>query len=230
MSTSRFPSPWHLIALAIIGLLLPVASQAKEHLLILGDSLGAGYGVSLEQRWSTLLQARLDRQYPGTWTVINASISGETTDGGLRRLPALLDKYQPALVLVELGGNDGLRGFPLDVTQQNLEAMVAKVQKTGAHTLLIGIRLPPNYGPRYTEAFAKIYSTVAERYKVPLVPFLLAGIYDQPGMMQGDGLHPTAKAQPQVLDVVWPKLAPLVAPSQRGASVSKNSTARRSDQ
>lgn len=211
-------------------LCISLACQAKTNLLILGDSLGAGYGVPLNQRWSNLLQQRLNRHYPETWAVINASISGETTDGGLRRLPALLLKYHPDLVLLELGGNDGLRGFPLDVTRRNLAAMVQKVQQSGAKPLLIGIRLPPNYGPQYTQAFADLFSEVAHQYQVPLVPFLLAGIYDQPGMMQADGLHPTAKAQPKVLDVVWRYLAPLVASPPATGNVSRNSTARRSDQ
>lgn len=215
---------------ALTGLLISLACQAKANLLILGDSLGAGYGVALDQRWSTLLQQRLNQDYPDAWTVINASISGETTDGGLRRLPALLLKYHPQLVLVELGGNDGLRGFPLDVTRQNLATMVQKVQQSGAKTLLIGIRLPPNYGPQYTQAFADIFTKLAQRFQVPLVPFLLAGIYDQPGMMQADGLHPTAKAQPDVLNVVWPYLAPLVSQPQSADKASKKSTARRSDQ
>ncbi len=200
-----------LLVLALLCLTLPLPSLARQNLLLVGDSLGAGLGVPLNQRWSHLLQQRLDNRYPGRWQVINASISGETSDGGLRRLPELLAKYQPEVVLLELGGNDGLRGFPLAVTRDNLAEMIRQTQKAKAHVVLIGIRLPPNYGPQYTKAFAHIYANLAHQYQVALVPFLLAGVYDQPGMMQEDGIHPTAKAQPKLLDTVWQTLGPVIA-------------------
>lgn len=190
---------------------LPAPSFAASNLLLLGDSLGAGHGVALELRWSRLLQLRLDQLYPHRWKVINASISGETTDGGLRRLPDLLNRYRPAITLLELGGNDGLRGFSLAVTRKNLAAMITDCRNAHSQVVLIGIRLPPNYGPQYTQAFADIYTQLARGFNVPLVPFLLAGVYDKAGMMQEDGIHPTAKAQPQLLDTVWKTLAPVVA-------------------
>lgn len=203
-----------------IGLLLVLSSLclpawARQNLLILGDSLGAGHGVPLEQRWSHLLQQRLDQRYPQHWHVVNASIGGETTDGGLRRLPDLLQRYQPAIVLIELGGNDGLRGFPLAVTRKNLAAMIQDTRQAGAKPVLIGIRLPPNYGPQYTDAFAHIYDALARKYQLPEVPFLLAKVYDQPGMMQRDGIHPTARAQPILLQTVWKTLGPVIAQASK---------------
>jgi len=212
-----------LLVLVLLCLALPLPSQARQNLLLLGDSLGAGRGVPLEERWSQLLQQRLDHRNPGQWQVINASISGETTDGGLRRLPDLLQKYRPDIVLLELGGNDGLRGFPLNVTRDNLAGMIRKAQKTRARVVLIGIRLPPNYGPQYTKAFSNIYANLANQYQVPLVPFLLSKVYDQPGMMQEDGIHPTAKAQPQLLDNVWKILGPVIATTGSHPSSDKAS-------
>ena len=186
------------------------AVAAKPTLLILGDSLSAAYGVETERAWVSLLEQRLVDEGYQHWRVANASISGETTDGGLRRLPGLLERHQPAVVVIELGGNDGLRGFPPNVIQQNLAAMVALTQDAGAQVLLVGIQIPPNYGPRYMAAFAETFQAVARDYQAPLVPFFLEGIYDQPGMMQDDGIHPTTAAQPQMLDNVWPALEPLL--------------------
>ncbi|MCH8498969.1 MAG: arylesterase [Marinobacter sp.] len=186
------------------------ALAAKPTLLILGDSLSAAYGVETERAWVSLLERRLlDKGYQH-WQVANASISGETTDGGLRRLPGLLERHQPAVVVIELGGNDGLRGFPPQVIQQNLAAMVNLTQEAGAKVLLVGIQIPPNYGPRYMAAFAETFQVVAREYEAPLVPFFLEGIYDQPGMMQSDGIHPTTAAQPLMLDNVWPALESLL--------------------
>lgn len=206
------------IALVVLLSSLCLPAWAQQNLLILGDSLGAGHGVPLDQRWSHLLQQRLNKDYPHQWQVVNASIGGETTDGGLRRLPGLLKRYQPAIVLIELGGNDGLRGFPLSVTHKNLATMIRDTQNTGAQPVLIGIRLPPNYGPQYTDAFAQIYATLAKKYQVPEVPFLLAKVYDEPGMMQRDGIHPTARAQPTLLQTVWKTLQPIIVRKTSGAT------------
>ena len=197
--------------LLLLICVLSVPSFAASNLLLLGDSLGAGHGVALDKRWSHLLQQRLDRLYPHQWKVVNASISGETTDGGLRRLPDLLNRYRPAITMLELGGNDGLRGFSLGVTRKNLAGMITDCKNAHSRVVLIGIRLPPNYGPQYTQGFADIYTKLAKRFEVPLVPFLLAKVYDETGMMQEDGIHPTAKAQPQLLDTVWKTLGPVIA-------------------
>lgn len=190
-----------------------LAHGANGTILIMGDSLSAGYGVPTEQAWVTLLQQRLDQRLQTEWTVVNASISGETTDGGLRRLPALLDQHHPDVVIIELGGNDGLRGFPPSVIADNLTRMIELSQQAGARVLLAGIQMPPNYGPRYTEAFAAIYPKLAQSLSTKLVPFILAGIYDQPGLMQGDAMHPNARAQPKLLDNVWPVLKPMLSES-----------------
>lgn len=186
-------------------------AQANQNtLMIVGDSLSAAYGVQTEDAWVALLRDRLEAEGLEQWQVVNASISGETTDGGLRRLPELLDKNQPSVVIIELGGNDGLRGFPPNVIRQNLENMIERVKETGANTLLVGMQIPPNYGQRYTQAFADIYPELAEEHGTELVPFFLKGIYDQEGMMQGDSIHPTAAAQGQLLDNVWPVLEPML--------------------
>lgn len=182
---------------------------SQNTLLVVGDSISAAYGVPSETAWVQLLQDRLERQGLA-WTVVNASISGETTDGGLRRLPALLEKDQPAVVVIELGGNDGLRGFPPNVIEDNLAEMIELVLDAGATPLLVGMQIPPNYGQRYTQMFADIFRTLSDRYDVGLVPFFLDGIYDQNGMMQGDGIHPTEEAQRLLLDNLWPRLQPLI--------------------
>lgn len=185
--------------------------QANQStLMILGDSLSAAYGVQTEEAWVALLRDRLNNQDLAHWQVVNASISGETTDGGLRRLPDLLDKNQPAVVVIELGGNDGLRGFPPNVIRQNLARMIERVKEAGAETLLVGMQIPPNYGQRYTSAFADIYPDLAEEHGTELLPFFLEGIYDQEGMMQGDSIHPTAEAQGQLLENIWPVLEPML--------------------
>ncbi|NWO08399.1 MAG: arylesterase [Alteromonadaceae bacterium] len=197
-----------LIALFML-LALPVAAS-QNTLLVLGDSLSAAYGVPTQTAWVQLLQNRLEKENPG-WQVVNASISGETTDGGLRRLPRLLEKHNPELVVIELGGNDGLRGFPPDVIESNLADMVEQVKSAGATPFLVGMKMPPNYGRSYNQAFTRIYQSVSDRYGATLVPFFLEGIYNQDGMMQGDGIHPTEQAQPLLLDNVWPRLEPLLS-------------------
>ncbi|MCG2582551.1 MAG: arylesterase [Marinobacter sp.] len=179
-------------------------------LLIVGDSLSAAYGVQTDEAWVTLLRARLDDEGLENWQVVNASISGETTDGGLRRLPELLEENKPGVVVIELGGNDGLRGFPPTVIENNLAKMIEHVRDAGARALLVGMQIPPNYGERYTRIFAGIFPKLAKRYDIGLVEFFLKGIYDQDGMMQSDGIHPTAEAQSQLLANLWPELEPLL--------------------
>lgn len=195
------------IALICVGV---QAHGNQNTLMIVGDSLSAAYGVQSEEAWVALLKERLGEEGLEQWQVVNASISGETTDGGLRRLPRLLDKNEPEVVIIELGGNDALRGFPPDVIRKNLATMIEQVNETGARALLVGMQIPPNYGKRYTTAFAEIYPELAEEHETELVPFFLDGIYDQEGMMQGDDIHPTAEAQGQLLDNVWPVLEPML--------------------
>ena len=193
---------------ALLLIALPVLAN-QNTVLVLGDSLSSAYGVPSETAWVELLRDRIESQ-DLDWTVVNASISGETTDGGLRRLPGLLEAHDPTIVVIELGGNDGLRGFPPNVIESNLANMIEQVRDTGATPLLVGMQIPPNYGQRYTTMFADIFPTLSDRYNTVLVPFFLDGIYDQDGLMQGDGIHPTEEAQPRLLDNIWPKLEPLL--------------------
>ena len=174
-----------------------------------GDSLSAAYGLRPEQGWVALLQRRLQTQGYGYHTV-NASISGETTSGGLQRLPRALQLHRPAIVLLELGANDGLRGLPLATIRGNLAQLIELARNSGARVLLLGIRLPPNYGPRYGNEFTALYTQSAQQLQVPLVPFVLAGTALNPELMQADGLHPNAQGEPHVLDTVWPYLLPLL--------------------
>ncbi len=192
--------------------LVSSASHARpdgKTILVVGDSISAAYGLKLETGWVSLLQARLNAQGYGYRTV-NASVSGETTAGGLARLPRALALHQPAIVIVELGGNDGLRGLPLATTRANLDRIVTLSQQAGAQVLLVGMRIPPNYGPRYAEEFAHVFSDLARRRKLPLIPFLLERVALDPALMQADGIHPTAAGQPALLETVWPKLAKLL--------------------
>ena len=182
---------------------------APRTILVFGDSLSAAYGIRPEQGWVALLTQRLRSQGYG-YQVVNASVSGETTQGGLERLPRALQLHQPGVVILELGGNDGLRGLPVSETRANLARMVQLSQAAGAHVLLVGIRMPPNYGPRYTEQFARMFPELASQYHVPLVPFLLEQVALNPTRMQPDGLHPNAQGEPPVLDTLWPHLKPLL--------------------
>lgn len=177
--------------------------------LVVGDSISAAFGMDSREGWVTLLEERLLEQ-GFDQQVVNASISGDTSAGGVARLPTLLTEHQPALVIIELGGNDGLRGQPPAQLQQNLAAMVQQSQKIGAKVLILGMQLPPNYGVRYTTAFAAVFAAVAQEYATSLVPFMLEGVGGVPAMMQSDGIHPTAQAQPKLLDNVWPTLKPLL--------------------
>lgn len=192
-----------------LALLFWAQGAVAGTLLVVGDSISAAFGLDSRQGWVTLLEKRLaDEGFEHK--VINASISGDTSAGGAARLPALLAEHKPELVIIELGGNDGLRGQAPAQLQQNLASMVEKSQQAGAKVLLLGMRLPPNYGARYTTAFAQVFSDVAEQKQVPLVPFFLEGVGGVPGMMQSDGIHPTEGAQPLLLENAWPALKPLL--------------------
>ncbi|MFT6141607.1 MAG: acyl-CoA thioesterase-1 [Psychromonas sp.] len=181
----------------------------QQTILVLGDSISAGFGIDKQQGWVALLEEQLKDEYP-EYTVLNASISGETTSGGANRLKSILDKHSPNIVILELGGNDGLRGTPVKLMTQNLTYMIKLGQEAGAKVLLLGMRIPPNYGQRYSEMFANQYTLIAKDLKVKLVPFLLNGIAGQPGMMQADGIHPTKSAQPIMVQSVWQALKPLM--------------------
>ena len=185
------------------------AATSERTLLVFGDSLSAAYGLRAEQGWVTQLQQRLASEGYG-YHVVNASVSGETTSGGRNRLQRALAQHRPAVVLVELGANDGLRGLPVKDTQANLRAMIQAAQVAGAKVLLLGIHIPPNYGPQYTQAFDAMYTSLAAEMRVPLLPFLLEGIAMNTRYMQADGLHPNAAGQPRVLATVWPRLKPLL--------------------
>ena len=178
-------------------------------ILVLGDSLSSAYGLDVDDGWVHLLQERLQESQAG-YRVVNASITGDTTKGGTTRLPRALDEHRPDIVVVELGGNDGLRGLPLSVTRANLERIIVDAQSAGARVLLLGMRLPPNYGPAYSNAFHAIYEELANQYQASRVPFLLEGVGGVDEMMQADGIHPRAAAQPVMLDNVWPHLKPLL--------------------
>jgi len=199
---------WLLLALILVR---DAGAAPAPSILVVGDSLSAGYGIELRDGWVTLLQQRLTRQgYPHT--VVNASISGDTTAGGRARLPAALKRQRPQIVILELGGNDGLRGLPLRETRANLDAMIKATQAAGARVLLVGIHLPPNYGPDYAGKFHTIYHDLARAHNTALLPFLLEGVALTPGFMQPDGIHPRAAAQPRLLDNVWPSLESLLKP------------------
>lgn len=182
---------------------LPTFASAKT-ILILGDSLSAGYGIDAKQGWVNLLQQRLDQQYPKQHKVVNASVSGETTSGALARLPKLLQTYQPEIVVIELGGNDGLRGQPPQMIQKNLAQLVQLSQKQKASVLLFGMKIPPNYGTAYSSAFEKNYKVVSQQYKVKLLPFFLEGVAGHKNLIQNDQIHPNAKAQPILLNLAYP--------------------------
>jgi acyl-CoA thioesterase-1 len=199
-------APWPLLrALLAVGwLLLGAASHAGERqVLVLGDSISAAYGMSLDQGWVALLADSISEHGFG---VVNASISGETSAGGLRRLPGLLDDHNPALVIIELGGNDGLRGYPLERFEYNLLTMAELSRDAGAGVVIVPMEIPPNYGARYTEGFRRTFGRVAEATGSTLAPFILSGVATDPALMQPDGIHPTAAAQPTMLDTVLPAI------------------------
>lgn len=197
-------------ALFLCASALARAEPAPRTLLMLGDSLSANYGIDVAEGWVTLLQQRLAATHPD-WRVVNASISGETTAGGAARIADELARHTPALVAIELGANDGLRGLPVEAARANLATMIEAAQRAGARVLLIGMRMPPNYGPEYTQAFAAMYAELARTYRVALLPLLIEPIARDRAAFQDDNLHPTAAAQPKLLDHVWPALAPLLS-------------------
>jgi acyl-CoA thioesterase-1 len=200
------------VTVALVTLLAPMqvrAAAGAPALLVVGDSISAGYGLPAGAGWVDLLAARIDTErYP--LRVVNASITGDTTAGGRARLPALLTQHQPAIVIVELGGNDGLRGGNLKSTRDNLDAMVTLAQRAGAKVLVVGMGLPPNYGPAYTREFGALFGEVATTRKAAVVPNLFEGFAERNELFQPDRIHPTAAAQPQLLDTVWPALRPLL--------------------
>jgi acyl-CoA thioesterase-1 len=201
------------IATILLGLTLIGPAQAqdptKPTLLVTGDSLSAEYGIARGSGWVSLLVSRL-KQEGSQWEIMNASISGETTSGGKTRLPNLLTKHQPAIVIIELGGNDALRGLPISSTESNLAEMTRLARNAGAKPLLLGMRMPPNYGQAYSEAFSGIYRSVAAAEKAALVPFFLEPIGNRLDYFQADRIHPTEQAQPLLLETVWPSVSRLI--------------------
>lgn len=197
------------VLLLCLMLCAPAAYSASKTLLVLGDSISAEYGLPRDSGWVSLLQSRLsDDKLPVS--VVNASISGETTAGGLTRLPGLLQQHKPAVLIIELGGNDGLRGLSLAATQSNLREMIKSADRIGARVLLLGMRVPPNYGPDYSKRFAAMYQGLARERNVKLVPFLFAGLEDTERFFQQDRIHPNQRAQTVMLDNVWPSLRSLL--------------------
>jgi acyl-CoA thioesterase-1 len=185
------------------------AATGARTLLVFGDSLSAAYGLRADQGWVTQLQQRLATQGYG-YRVVNASITGETTSGGRGRIERALAQHRPSIVLLELGGNDALRGLPVRETTANLEAMIDAAKRVGSKVLLLGIRIPPNYGVAYAQSIDAMFVALAAKAKVPLVPFILEGFALDPHYMQADGIHPNAAGQPKVLENVWPSLSPLL--------------------
>ncbi|RKU03235.1 arylesterase [Burkholderia sp. Nafp2/4-1b] len=187
----------------------PTSSEGRPALVVLGDSLSAEYGLPRDTGWVALLRQRLATERID-YSVANASVSGDTTSGGRARLPAVLQRLKPSIVVVELGANDALRGVPLATTEQNLRDIIAAARNTHAKVVLVGMYVPPNYGPDYTQKFHAVYTRLSKELGVPLVPFLLAGIENRPEMFQSDQMHPTQQAQGILLDNVWPALKPLL--------------------
>jgi acyl-CoA thioesterase-1 len=185
------------------------AYSAPKTVLVVGDSLSAEYGLTRGAGWVALLDQKLKSEKIDA-NIVNASISGETTSGGRARLPALLNAHKPAIVVIELGANDGLRGLPVDAASTNLREMIAMAQKQRAKVMLIGMRMPPNYGRAYTERFFGMFSTLSKEYKAPLVPFMLEGVADKPALFQADRLHPSAQAHPIILNNIWPTFSTLI--------------------
>ncbi|HEX2492458.1 MAG TPA: arylesterase [Steroidobacter sp.] len=199
-----------LILLTFVGAAFASGVRANDVsdqpvILVVGDSLSAGYGVPVDATWVALLQRRLTSQ-GYDYRVVNASISGETTGGARARLPRALELHRPAIVVLELGGNDGLRGLPVRQVRENFESMISQSRAAGSKVVLLGMRMPPNYGTAYAEQFGALYRDLADKYESPLVDFFLDGVAADDGLMQTDGIHPTSAAQPRLLDNVWPAL------------------------
>jgi acyl-CoA thioesterase-1 len=205
----RFPLLARRALLAAALIVLAAPALAARTVLVFGDSLSAAYGISSDEGWVSLLAKRVaDRRLP--WQVANASVSGETTAGGLARLPAALRRFQPEVVVIELGANDALRGQPVAGIRANLERMIRLVRDARAEPVLVGIMIPPNYGIDYASEFREAYPALARDAKVPLVPFLLAGVANHPELFQADQLHPVASAEPRILENVWATLGPIL--------------------
>ncbi|OZI56289.1 arylesterase [Bordetella genomosp. 4] len=194
----------------------PSAGSAEHTLLVVGDSLSAEYGLTRGSGWVDLLAKRMSEQYPN-YQVANASISGDTTSGGVARLPALLQRHHPDIVVIELGSNDALRGLSLQMTEQNLRTMTQSAQKAGAQVLLVGMQIPPNYGRDYTQRFANVFPTVAKSEQAHLAPFLMEGIATDRTQFQADGIHPNEQAQPALLKNVWAALRPILETTSKTA-------------
>jgi acyl-CoA thioesterase-1 len=201
---------WTVGAVAAFALAASASAySAPKTVLVLGDSLSAEYGIARGSGWVALLEQKLKQQKIDA-RIVNASISGETTSGGRTRLPALLQQHKPNLVVLELGANDGLRGLPVNAAEDNLRSMIALAQKNRAKVLLVGMRMPPNYGRAYTERFAGMYKELSSELKVPLVPFMLDGVAQESANFQADRMHPLATAHPVILNNIWPQFAPLI--------------------
>lgn len=190
--------------LVLLALCLSPTWVFAKTVMVLGDSISAGYGIEPQQAWVNLLQKRLDQQYPKQHKVVNASVSGETTSGALARLPKLLQTHKPNVVVIELGGNDGLRGQPPQMIQKNLAQLIQQSQKTNATVVVLGMKMPPNYGTAYSKAFENNYKVVSQQFKVKLLPFFLEGIAGNNSLMQKDLVHPNGKAQPILLNLAYP--------------------------
>lgn len=217
MTASFIMRRLHILLVAMLGCAYPAWAGAPQTapaknapaILVLGDSLSAGYGIDLKTSWVSLLATRLENQ-GYEYRVVNASASGETTGGGLTRFPRALDLHRPELVILELGANDGLRGLPIEQMRANLDSMIKLVKARGARVVLLGMQIPPNYGPTYTSGFHASFVELAKRHQIPLVPFFMDGVALDSELMQDDGLHPNAAGQPRLLDNVWPVLQPLL--------------------
>jgi acyl-CoA thioesterase I len=197
-----------ILLISSLSLLAIFAHANQPTVLVMGDSLSAGYGIKVEEGWVSLIQQELAKKQQAK--IINASVSGETTSGGLTRLPALLSQHKPDIVILELGGNDGLRGQPIKTMKENLQTMIKLSQDSGAKVVLAGMQIPTNYGARYTTQFKESYSQLAEENKVVLIPFFLEGVAARSELIQNDGIHPTAAAQPIIAKNVLPVLLPLL--------------------
>ena len=204
-----------LVLIVLAG--FPLLAGAAGTLLVFGDSLSAGYGLAQNAGWVSLLAQRTGRSAPD-YRVVNASISGETAAGGRRRIDGVLAQHKPAIVIIELGANDGLRGQRIETLQADLAAILEACRRRNAKVLLVGMRLPPNYGAAYVREFERIYPALAKQFRIPLVPFLLEGFGERAELFQADGIHPTREAQPLMLETVWRALAPMLSAQQPAAS------------
>lgn len=203
------PRAFRTLSFILLFAVSGAALCAEKSILVFGDSLSAAYGMAQARGWVALLAERLKREHPD-YIVVNASVSGDTTSGGLSRIDAALQKHRPSVVILELGGNDGLRGLPVAQMKRNLATMIERSQKAGARVLLVGVTMPPNYGPEYTRRFASAFEELARRYKIPLVSSLMEGFGENAELFQPDRIHPAEAAQPLMLEHVWKELRPLL--------------------